>query len=173
MSSVLRILVQYKLFVVSPVASATAHSKFPFRISDYTSASLDLRLRFHKPMNARQERVFPPIDGSITIPEVLDFHWEHNAELPSFIFSRDGSDELSEISYTEFGRACDRAAYALRPQPSGEERPVVALIALADTITYQAITIGMMRARLIVCYLLRWFYLLTLCMLLAIPDLPT
>ena len=113
-------------------------------------------------MGVTRERVYPPLDGSIIIPEVLDFHWEHNAEQPAFVFSRDGSDELSEISYTEFGRACDRAAYALHPQHSGEERPVVAFIALADTITYQAITIGMMRAGLIVRYLLRWCHLLTL-----------
>jgi hypothetical protein len=100
----------------------------------------------------RRDSVNPPLDGSITIPELLDFHSNHSAELPIYAFSPDGTDEPIEVSFLEFGRACDRVAYALRPQLDalGEDKQVVAFIALADTIVYQAVTIGMMRAGLVV-----------------------
>ncbi|KAF8219495.1 putative aminoadipate reductase [Tricholoma matsutake] len=100
-------------------------------------------------MDARRDPVNPPVDGSVTIPELLDFHWEHNAELPIYAFNRDGSDEIIEVSYLEFGRACDRVAHTLRPQRSGEDKQAVAFLALTDTIVYQAVTVGMMRAGLV------------------------
>ena len=100
----------------------------------------------------RRDSVNPPLDGSITIPELLDFHFNHNAELPMYALSPDGTDELIEVSYLEFGRACDRVAYALRPQLDAlvKDKQVVAIIALADTIVYQAVTVGIMRAGLVV-----------------------
>jgi len=100
----------------------------------------------------RRDSVNPPLDGSITIPRLLDFHHNYNARLPVYAFSPDGTDEIIEVSYLEFGRACDRVAYALRPQldASGKDKQVVAFIALADTIVYQAVTVGMMRAGLVV-----------------------
>ncbi|RDB20739.1 Non-canonical non-ribosomal peptide synthetase FUB8 [Hypsizygus marmoreus] len=96
-----------------------------------------------------KEPVLPPIDGSVTIPESIEFHWKHNAELPIFVFNRDGSDEVTEISYLEFGRACHRVAHHVRPRREGKDGEVVAFIALADTIVYQAITVGLMRAGLV------------------------
>ena len=110
----------------------------------------------------RTDAVNPPLDGSITIPELLDFHYAHNAERPMYVFSPDGTDEIIEVSYLEFGRACDRVAYALRPQPDldvlGQEKQVVAFIALADTIVYQAVTVGMMRAGLVVRQVISLFF---------------
>lgn len=102
--------------------------------------------------SSRRDSVNPSLDGSITIPELLDFHSNHNAELPVYVFSPDGTDETIEVSYLEFGRACERVAYALRPQTDalGGDKQVVAFIALADTIVYQAVTVGMMRAGLVV-----------------------
>lgn len=102
-------------------------------------------------MGARREPINPPLDGSLTIPEVIDFHSKHNPELPIYVFSPEGSDEIVQVSYLEFARACDRVAHLLRPHRSGEDKQVVAFIALADTLVYQAVTIGMMRAGLVVC----------------------
>jgi acyl-CoA synthetase (AMP-forming)/AMP-acid ligase II len=96
-----------------------------------------------------EARTYPPLDGSVTIPEAIDFHLKHNPQFPVYAFNQDGSDEITEISYLEFGRACDRVAHLLRPQ-RGEDRPVVAFIALTDTIMYQALAVGMMRAGLVV-----------------------
>ncbi|KAG6835264.1 hypothetical protein H0H93_003306, partial [Arthromyces matolae] len=65
-------------------------------------------------------RALPALDGSVTIPESLDFHWQHNANLPMFVYINEGSDQISKISYLEFGRACHRAAHLIRPGPSKE-----------------------------------------------------
>ncbi|KAG6843004.1 hypothetical protein H0H93_002586, partial [Arthromyces matolae] len=92
---------------------------------------------------------FPPLDGSVTIPESVDFNLEHNPNLDAFVFSEEGSAEITEISYLEFGRACHRVAHLVRPGRSGADKEVVAFIALADTIVYQAVTIGLMIAGLI------------------------
>ncbi|KNZ79425.1 L-aminoadipate-semialdehyde dehydrogenase large subunit [Termitomyces sp. J132] len=100
-------------------------------------------------MTIPQEPVCPPLDGSVTIPETIDFHWKHNAELPMFTYSREGSSEVTEITYLEFGRACHRVAHLVRPIRAGPDREIVAFIALADTIVYHAVTIGLMIAGLV------------------------
>lgn len=94
--------------------------------------------------------VIPPVDGSVTLPELLDFHCKHNADLPMYIFPNEGSLEATTISFLEFGRACHRAASILRPGRGGPDKQVVAVIALSDTILYQAIVMGLMRAGLVV-----------------------
>jgi hypothetical protein len=93
--------------------------------------------------------VYPPLDGSVTIPETIEFNWKYNADYPAFVYSEDGND-ITEISNLEFGRACHRAAHALRPGYDTTTRPTVAFIALTDVLLYQAIVIGMMRANLVV-----------------------
>ncbi|KNZ74034.1 Linear gramicidin synthase subunit D [Termitomyces sp. J132] len=100
-------------------------------------------------MTIPQEPVCPPLDGSVTIPETIDFHWKHNAELPMFTYSKEGSSEVTEITYLEFGRACHRVAHLVRPRRAGSDREIVAFIALADTIVYHAVTIGLMIAGLV------------------------
>lgn len=101
-------------------------------------------------MAVNVDPVFPPLDGSVTIPETIAFHWKHNPEHTIFAFNSDGSDEISEISYLEFGRACHRVAHHVRPGRAGPDNEVVGFVGLADTIMYQAITIGLMRAGLVV-----------------------
>ncbi|KAG5721421.1 Linear gramicidin synthase subunit D [Termitomyces sp. T112] len=95
------------------------------------------------------EPVCPPLDGSVTIPEAIDFHWKHNTELPIFAYSKEGSSQVTEITYLEFGRACHRVAHLVRPRRAGPDREIVAFIALADTIVYHAVTIGLMIAGLV------------------------
>ncbi|KAG6831500.1 putative NRPS-like protein biosynthetic cluster [Tephrocybe sp. NHM501043] len=100
-------------------------------------------------MSIEREPVLPPVDGSTTIPEFIDFHWQHNSDLSIFAYNRDGSDEVTEITYLEFGRACHRVAHHFRPGRCGPDQEVVAFIALADTIVYQAITVGLITAGLV------------------------
>ncbi|KAG6878054.1 putative NRPS-like protein biosynthetic cluster [Termitomyces sp. T159_Od127] len=97
-------------------------------------------------MALRREPIFPPLDGSVTIPESVDFNWQHNADLPMFAYEMDGSSKVTEITFLEFGRACHRVAHLVRPGRAGSDREIVAFIALADTIVYQAVTIGVMIA---------------------------
>ncbi|KAF8154567.1 hypothetical protein B0H34DRAFT_661311 [Crassisporium funariophilum] len=94
-------------------------------------------------------RVLPPLDGSVTLPESIDFHTKYNPYKPMFTFHEDGSSTIAEITFVEFGRACDRVAHRLRPQRSGSEGEIVAVVALSDTLLYHAVSIGMMRGGLI------------------------
>ncbi|KAG6888349.1 hypothetical protein C0995_009042 [Termitomyces sp. Mi166 len=98
---------------------------------------------------ATQQPVFPPVDGSVIIPETIDFHLKNNAELSIFAYNKEGSSEVTEITYLEFGRACHRVAHLVRPGRAGPDHEIVAFIALADTIVYQAVTVGLMIAGLV------------------------
>ncbi|KAG6810396.1 putative NRPS-like protein biosynthetic cluster [Tricholoma furcatifolium] len=100
-------------------------------------------------MSTEQDPVLPPVDGSLTIPETIHFHWKHNSDLSVFVYNIDGSSDVTEISYLEFGRACHRVAHLVRPTRTGPDQEVVAFLALADTVVYQAITVGLMTAGLV------------------------
>ncbi|KAG6878934.1 putative NRPS-like protein biosynthetic cluster [Termitomyces sp. T32_za158] len=100
-------------------------------------------------MTLRREPVLPPLDGSVTVPEAIDFNWQHNADLPMFAYETDGSSKATEITFLEFGRACHRVAHLVRPRRAGPDREIVAFIALADTIVYQAVVVGLMTAGLV------------------------
>lgn len=91
-----------------------------------------------------------PLDGSVNLPETVDFHRKHNPTLPIYKFVEDGAPNITEISHLEFGRAGDRVAHYLRPGRRGPEREVVAVLALSDSLLYHTVLIGIMRAGLIV-----------------------
>ena len=97
-----------------------------------------------------RDPVYAPLDGTVNIPETIEFNWIHNADYPAFVYSEDGTNHITEISNLEFGRACHRAAHALRPGYATATRPTVGFIALTDVLLYQAIVIGMMRADIVV-----------------------
>lgn len=94
--------------------------------------------------------VIPPIDGTVTLPETLDFHNKHNPNYHLFSFHADGAEEITHINYFEFRRAADRVAHHLRPGRRGPEGEIIAVVALADTLLYHASTLGMMRGGIIV-----------------------
>lgn len=97
-----------------------------------------------------RDPVYAPLDGTVNIPETIEFNWKYNADYPAFVYNEDGTDHITEISNLEFGRACHRAAFALRPECDTTTRPTVGFIALTDVLLYQAIVIGMMRANIVV-----------------------
>ena len=103
-------------------------------------------------MSSRSKGVVcPPLNGTVYLQEAIEFHWQHNAEAPLYVFSEDGKDQVTEISYLEFGRACHRVAHSISSRVKATEaRPVIALIALTDTAVYQAICVGVMKAGFIV-----------------------
>lgn len=120
------------------------------------------------------EFTHPPVDGTLNLTETVDFHAEHNKDLPAFVFSNDGSDQITEISYFEFSRACHRVAHVIQPTPVEGPKPVVAFMALSDSLLYQAITLGMMRAGLVVRFsLLPYLSFVSKIRALAFPDLPS
>ncbi|KAF5389352.1 hypothetical protein D9757_004361 [Collybiopsis confluens] len=92
--------------------------------------------------------VKPPFRSSITVPELIQFHYENNPSRPAFVFA-DGEDTITEISYLEYVRACHRVAHIIRPQRAGPDRAVIALVALSDNLVYQSINVGIMQAGLV------------------------
>lgn len=62
----------------------------------------------------------------------------------------EGPGSLTEISFLEFGQAAHCASHLLRPGRAGSDGAVVAIIANIDTLLYQAIVAGLMRAGLVV-----------------------
>lgn len=95
-------------------------------------------------------RTFPPVDGSITLPETIDFHAKYNAYELAYVFSEDGQPKPTIISYLEFGRAAERVAKYVRPGRQGPDGEVIAVVALSDTLLYQAVVLGVSRAGLTV-----------------------
>ena len=90
-----------------------------------------------------------PLEDNLPLADVVDFHLEHNPDKTCYACAEpDGT--VHEITYREFGRAVHRAAHALRPAQQGADGAVVAIIALSDTVLYHAITIGLMKAGLVV-----------------------
>jgi acyl-CoA synthetase (AMP-forming)/AMP-acid ligase II len=102
--------------------------------------------------------VAPPTDGTVTLPETVDFHRKHNPTVPVYVFIEDEASNTTNVAHLEFGRACDRVAHYLRPGRHGPDREVVAVLALSDSLLYQAIVIGIMRAGLIVRVTLQFIF---------------
>ena len=89
------------------------------------------------------------LEENLSIPAAVDFHLKHNTDFAFYVFTEpDGA--VRAITNLEFARAVHRAAHALRPSREGEDSAVVAVIALSDTALYQAITVGLMKAGLVV-----------------------
>lgn len=93
--------------------------------------------------------ILPPIE-SLLIPEAVDFNFTHNADQPFFTYAKGDSDDVTVITHLEFGRAAHRVAHAVRPDRTGLDGQVVAVIALADVVLYQAVTAGLITANLVV-----------------------
>ncbi|KAF8075758.1 putative aminoadipate reductase [Lyophyllum atratum] len=91
--------------------------------------------------------VLPLIDENLFIPDAIDFNLDNNPEQPFFIFADpQAPNGVGVVTHREFGRAAHRIAHVLRPDRAGVDGQVVAFIALADTILYQAITVGLIVA---------------------------
>jgi len=91
---------------------------------------------------------YPPLDGSLFFPELLEYNAQHNPDHPFFVYpDSEGTGEIRKISHLEFHRACQRVAHAVGP---GKGREVVAIMSNCDTILYQALFMGVIYAGLIV-----------------------
>ena len=75
----------------------------------------------------------PPLDGSLTVPELYDWHYENSPHHPLFIYSdEDGS--VSTIYWPEATKAVHRAGrlatrLVSEGRPRGSSRPVLAILA--------------------------------------------
>lgn len=94
----------------------------------------------------------PPLDGSIPVlPGFVDFHAEHNPQQPWAVLSAGPELPVDAVPFSEFARATHRVAHRLRPDKSGPEDEVVAVLVNCDSVLYLALIAGMIRAGLVVC----------------------
>ncbi|KAJ7626109.1 putative aminoadipate reductase [Roridomyces roridus] len=92
--------------------------------------------------------LFPPLDCSISVTEILDFHLLHGNRGAAFSFG-DADGNITDISRLEFVRAAHRVAHILRPRREGPEGQVVAIVAVSDVLIYQTILAGCMVAGIV------------------------
>ncbi len=67
------------------------------------------------PTQALSSKTFktPPLDGSLTFPEIYDWHLEHTPSHPLFVYS-DGDDKEQTILWPEAVHAVHRAGRIVR-----------------------------------------------------------
>lgn len=93
---------------------------------------------------------YPPLDGSLYLPEMIEFNAKHNPTQTFYIFHDDRVNDLCHISHLEFYRACQRVAHAIRPNRQGPDNIVVGFIVNCDVILYHPLMMGVIYAGLIV-----------------------
>ncbi|CAL1710450.1 unnamed protein product [Somion occarium] len=91
----------------------------------------------------------PPLDGSLSLPEIYDWHAENSPNHPLFEFAEDDGT-VRTITWKEGVKGVHRAGRYVRNKLTEfgetEARPVVAILAASDFITYYAVLVGIMRA---------------------------
>ncbi|KAI6156288.1 putative aminoadipate reductase [Pisolithus thermaeus] len=95
------------------------------------------------------KRIYPAIDGSLFVPEMLEYNARHSPDHPFFVYPDGKTKELRGISILEFYRASQRVAHAICPGGRGQDRKVVGIVANVDSVLYQALFMGVIYAGLI------------------------
>ncbi|KAJ8517244.1 hypothetical protein ONZ45_g5545 [Pleurotus djamor] len=91
----------------------------------------------------------PPLDGSITIPEMWDWHYRHNPTCPVFRYETP-PDNVHVLTYETVVSAGHQAGEfllkAIGASAQDTVKPRIAIIATTDTITFFCTLMGAMRA---------------------------
>ncbi|KAG6837399.1 putative NRPS-like protein biosynthetic cluster [Arthromyces matolae] len=91
----------------------------------------------------------PPLDGSLTLPELYEYNLEHNPDHPLFVYNSNG--QVVTIKWGQAVSAIRNAAsitlreIQLEPDAS-DEAPVIAILAVLDQPSYFALVAGIMHA---------------------------
>lgn len=91
--------------------------------------------------------VAPPLDGSITIPQMFDHHAAHSPNHPVFLYE-DGPGNKIFIHWKEIHQATGRVARYMEAQgiSAATEGPkIIAILAVLDSITYFTLVHGIIR----------------------------
>ncbi|CAL1699315.1 unnamed protein product [Somion occarium] len=92
----------------------------------------------------------PKLDGSLTIPEIYDWHLGHSPQHPLFVYS-DETGVTTTIYWPDGARGVHRAGrlvqYLAKETTAQHPRPLIfAILASTDTITYFTLMEGIIRA---------------------------
>ena len=107
------------------------------------------------------KKSYPPGDGSLpALVGNLDWHAEHNPSVTWVAFpSPVNPTTIRTLSYLDFARASHRIAHTLRPGRTGDGGEVLAMLLNCDTIHYNALIAGSIRAGFVVSKLVLVRYL--------------
>lgn len=94
---------------------------------------------------------YPPLDGSLWLPELLEFNAQNNSDITCYVYDKPDSSDLVSISHLDFYQASHRAAQKIRPGCTGSDKEVVALLGNFDTLLFHTVFMGIMVAGLVVC----------------------
>ncbi|KAJ3535272.1 hypothetical protein NM688_g7002 [Phlebia brevispora] len=92
----------------------------------------------------------PPLDGSLSIPELYDWHLTNSPDHPLFVFS-DENGSATTITWKEVGCAVHRGGHLVqgvvhKTTTARPERIVCAILAYSDTIVYFTLIAAIIRA---------------------------
>ncbi|TFK38857.1 hypothetical protein BDQ12DRAFT_629926 [Crucibulum laeve] len=94
----------------------------------------------------------PPLNGSLTLPQLYEWHLQHTPNHRLFSFAYDDGT-VRDIYWPEAVRAVHVGAKTVRDRLASRlvtgDAPVVAILAPSDTITYFTMTMAIMRANYI------------------------
>ncbi|KIK61185.1 hypothetical protein GYMLUDRAFT_43259 [Collybiopsis luxurians FD-317 M1] len=101
----------------------------------------------------------PPLDGSLTVPELFAWHARNSPNHPVFIYPADDENQDAHtICYPEVYKAIGVAAKMVKNslklgaehharlalKSGGKDAPVIGILAVADTISYYTLILGIM-----------------------------
>ncbi|KAJ7648072.1 hypothetical protein FB45DRAFT_1052438 [Roridomyces roridus] len=87
----------------------------------------------------------PPLDSSLLLPEIFEFHAKHSPDHPLFVYSEDNA--LKTLTWSQAVQCFHRAAHIGRAhiQTHGTAK-VIAILAVADQISFLSLVAGLMFA---------------------------
>ncbi|KAG7451555.1 acetyl-CoA synthetase-like protein [Guyanagaster necrorhizus] len=90
----------------------------------------------------------PPLDGSLTYPEIFDYNAQHSPDHPVFQFYE--QDHIQKITWSEVTKAIHAAGRVVRDHVTRtdymDSAPIVGVLANADSITFLTVVSGIIRA---------------------------
>ncbi|EIN05406.1 acetyl-CoA synthetase-like protein [Punctularia strigosozonata HHB-11173 SS5] len=98
----------------------------------------------------------PPLNNSLTVPELYDWHLEHSPNHPTFVYASTTRDR-TEITFKQTVHAIHRAGRLLQTrlaqlgvEAKDGNAPVIGIFANTDNITYYHTWVGLVRAGFVV-----------------------
>ncbi|KAK0223926.1 acetyl-CoA synthetase-like protein [Armillaria fumosa] len=94
----------------------------------------------------------PPLNGSLTVPEIYDFHYDNNPNHAVFAYGNPEGNGITFVPYSKVIPAVHRAGWLIANaanfdlQQDRAARPLVAVLAASDTVTFFTTFLGMFRA---------------------------
>lgn len=71
----------------------------------YIATPPDLRL------HSGEGWTIPPLDGSLSVPDMYDFHYVHNPHHPVFVYTRPDGTGMAKILFSDLVPAAHRAGW--------------------------------------------------------------